>query len=667
MKRKSKETETPEKTILVGTYRKDQLEKWILPRGLYNYAIHDEDAAIRAAAPFVFELWLYAGKKNKLRFSASFDREVSAAELDTLGYPRGKGKPHAERYLLFRVEKIDESSATKNTKSAKETSREARQVREAKTSRRATEGAEETSHRGTEAQREGACPHAPPSQGSASPRLRVDNSATRPRIFVRLTDFKRSATRLAEIRRAMAELSDAKGAKPFTYLDFLPDDILSDWSDRLCVCEAGEQLDFDSILGKPFLPEIKPTRNMATRLSKVVGSEDGSLRCIDLFSGAGGLSEGLSEAGFHSLFAAEIVPTYAKTYEFNHRGAQVTTADIRTLDANEIREQLGIERGALDLIAGGPPCQGFSINAPVRSILDQRNHLFKEYLRFVDAFQPRCILIENVPGLVSFEDGKTLHAILDALAELGYGADVRILGAAYYGVPQMRWRTIIIGTRGRELPPEAFPDPICHAPIEPNFTSTFDGHSLLKIPTAEKSSKFTTVKEAIGDLPPLQNGEHGSTVKDYPMPPQCDYQRRARRGSTGIHNHEALRLSAINVKRMSYIHPGGNWTDIPDDLLPRGMQQARKSDHTKRYGRVRPDGLASTILTKCDPHWGAYIHYSQDRSFTVREAARIQSFPDHYIFLGSMAEQFAQVGNAVPPMLAQAIGVSIKSILERSV
>ena len=667
MKRKSKETETPEKTILVGTYRKDQLEKWILPRGLYNYAIHDEDSVIRAAAPFVSELWLYAGKKDKLRFSASFDREVSAAELDALGYPRGRGKPHAERYLLFRVEKIDESSATKNTKSAKEPSREARQVRESKTSRRATEGAEETSHRGTEAQREGACPHAPPSQGSASPRLRVDNSATRPRIFVRLTDFKRSATRLAEIRRAMAELSDAKDAKPFSYLDFLPDDILSDWSDRLCVCEAAEQLDFDSILGKPFLPEIKPTRNMATRLSKVVGSEDGSLRCIDLFSGAGGLSEGLSEAGFHSLFAAEIVPTYAKTYEFNHRGAQVTTADIRTLDANEIREQLGIERGALDLIAGGPPCQGFSINAPVRSILDQRNHLFKEYLRFVDAFQPRCILIENVPGLVSFEDGKTLHAILDALAELGYGADVRILGAAYYGVPQMRWRTIIIGTRGRELPPEAFPDPICHAPIEPNFTSTFDGHSLLKIPTAEKSSKFTTVKEAIGDLPPLQNGEHGSTVKDYPMPPQCDYQRRARRGSTGIHNHEAPRLSAINVKRMSYIHPGGNWTDIPDDLLPRGMQQARKSDHTKRYGRVRPNGLASTILTKCDPHWGAYIHYSQDRSFTVREAARIQSFPDHYIFLGSMAEQFAQVGNAVPPMLAQAIGVSIKSILERRV
>ena len=149
-----------------------------------------------------------------------------------------------------------------------------------------------------------------------------------------------------------------------------------------------------------------------------------SLKMIDLFSGAGGLSEGLSEAGFHSLFASEIVPVYAQTYQRNHPNAMVYTADIRDLDANEVREKLNIEQGELDLIAGGPPCQGVSINAPVRSTFDERNHLFKEYLRFVDAFQPRCILIENVPGLVSFEDGRTLHAILDALAELGYGADM---------------------------------------------------------------------------------------------------------------------------------------------------------------------------------------------------------------------------------------------------
>lgn len=388
-----------------------------------------------------------------------------------------------------------------------------------------------------------------------------------------------------------------------------------------------------------------------------------SLEYVDLFAGAGGLSEGLESVGFHGLYANEIVPDYAETYRRNHPGTKVCTSDIRSLDPRKIRKKLGIEREQLDLLAGGPPCQGFSINAPVRSVNDHRNHLFKDFLRFVDAFAPRAVLIENVPGLVSFAQGATLHAILDSLAELGYGSDVRILGAAYYGVPQMRWRTIIIGLRGKNLPPSAFPEPTRHAPIRPNFTAMFDGRSLLKMPTPETSAPFVTVREAIDDLPPLENGEQGERVKAYRHEPECDYQFRARVGSPGVVNHEAPRLTEINMQRLAYIKPGGNWTDIPYELLPKGMQIARKSDHTKRYGRVHPDGLASTILTKCDPHWGAYFHYSQNRSFTVREAARIQSFPDHFIFSGTQAQQFAQVGNAVPPLLAQAVGVSIKEML----
>lgn len=385
---------------------------------------------------------------------------------------------------------------------------------------------------------------------------------------------------------------------------------------------------------------------------------------IDLFSGAGGLSEGLKEAGFNCLFANEVVPIYAHTYKRNHVGTKVLTADIRTIDANDILRSLGLNRGELDLVAGGPPCQGFSINAPIRSAADQRNHLFRDYLRFVDAFAPKVVLIENVPGLVSFEHGETLHAIIEALSELGYGADVRILGAAFYGVPQMRWRTIIIGTRGREVPQEVFPSPLFHAPIRPNFTSTFDGKQLVKFPSSCNTANFITVKEAIGDLPPLRNGEKGSRVKEYATDSKSDYQKLMRVGSGGVYNHEAPKLSALNIKRMAYIKPGGNWTDIPLELLPKGMQKARRSDHTMRYGRVRPDGLASTILTKCDPHWGAYFHYSQDRSFTVREAARIQSFPDHFVFYGNMAEQFAQVGNAVPPLLAKSIGLSILNVLK---
>lgn len=385
---------------------------------------------------------------------------------------------------------------------------------------------------------------------------------------------------------------------------------------------------------------------------------------IDLFAGAGGLSEGLSQAGFNSIFANEVVPVYASTYARNHPGAKVITDDIRKLNPDKIRDELGLIKGELELLAGGPPCQGFSINAPVRSKDDHRNHLFKEYLRFVSAFMPKMVLIENVPGLVSFEKGETLHAILEALANLGYGADVRILGAAYYGVPQMRWRTIIVGFRGSELPEDAFPAPIYHAPIRPNFTSTFDGRNLVCIPTSSTEAKFTTVYEAIGDLPTLTCGERGREIKEYASEPTSDYQRAMRQGSVGVYNHESPALSKINRERMSYIPPGGNWTNIPHDLLPKGMQRARLSDHTKRYGRVTKDGLASTILTKCDPHWGAFIHYEQDRSFTVREAARIQSFPDYYVFNGSLCEQFAQVGNAVPPLLARSIGNCLYNIIE---
>ena len=212
----------------------------------------------------------------------------------------------------------------------------------------------------------------------------------------------------------------------------------------------------------------------------------------------------------------------------------------------------------------------------------------------MDAFAPRAILIENVPGLVSFEKGATLHSIIEALANLGYGADVRILGAAYYGVPQMRWRTIIIGLRGKEVPIDAFPAPLFLAPIRPSFTTTFDGKQLVKLPTSESLAKFITVEEAIGDLPPLKCGEKGEAVRDYFTAPQCGYQQMMRMGSGGVYNHESPRLSETNLQRLKHIKPGGNWTDIPYELLPKGMQRARKSDHTMRYGRVRPDGLAST-------------------------------------------------------------------------
>lgn len=383
---------------------------------------------------------------------------------------------------------------------------------------------------------------------------------------------------------------------------------------------------------------------------------------IDLFAGAGGLTEGLKEAGFTSLYANEVVPQYASTFRRNHPGVEVEDGDIRDVDARVVRERLGLAQGELDLLAGGPPCQGFSINAPVRSTEDHRNHLFLEFIRFAEEFLPKAILIENVPGMISFAQGGTLEAILTSLGNIGYGADVRVLYAPHFGVPQMRWRTIILGLLGTDIPSSAFPQPARVAPRRVNFTSTWQGRNLTQ-PEPANLPTHTTVEQAIGDLPPLQSGERFPDGGSYGKEPTSDYQKRLRTGSAGVFNHQAPRLSPINLKRLRHIPPGGNWTDIPKDLLPEGMKRARESDHTKRYGRSLPEGLSSTILTKCDPHWGAFFHYEQDRSFTPREAARIQSFPDSYVFTGNMSDQFAQVGNAVPPMMAEAIGRSLLEAL----
>ncbi|WP_084100410.1 DNA cytosine methyltransferase [Knoellia flava] len=385
---------------------------------------------------------------------------------------------------------------------------------------------------------------------------------------------------------------------------------------------------------------------------------------IDLFAGAGGLSDGLQNAGFKALYANEFETTFASTYAFNHPDTVVESTDIRNVDARAVRIGLGLKQGDLTLLAGGPPCQGFSINAPARRESDKRNHLFRDYLRFVDEFQPLAVLIENVPGLVSFSGGATLEAILEALEQLGYASDVQILYAPHFGVPQTRWRTIVLGFRDGVDPTSAFPSPRHAAPARVNFTSRLGGRRLVRIPTDQNLRRHTTVRESLDDLPFPGTGEEPTEGQQYRTEAQNEYQARLRVGSSAIRNHVASRLSALQLERLRHIPPGGNWTNIPRELLPSGMQRARTSDHTKRYGRVHPDGLASTILTKCDPHWGAYYHYAQDRAFTVREAARLQSFRDSYLFLGNRADQYRQVGNAVPPLLAQAIGASIAARLD---
>jgi DNA (cytosine-5)-methyltransferase 1 len=264
--------------------------------------------------------------------------------------------------------------------------------------------------------------------------------------------------------------------------------------------------------------------------------------------------------------------------------------------------------------------------------------------------------------MLSLGGGVIFDRIISEITQRGYNAHAQILFAAQYGVPQERWRMIIMGSRFS--PPPVHPMPTHFAEARANFkggrTMTFRLMPLQK----HAMQPAITLREAIGDLPRLRMGEGGEIVT-YDKPPKSEYAAKMRGDSSVTFNHFAGILAPQNVERMKYVKPGGSWRDIPHELLPKGMQKARKSDHTKRYGRLKHDGLAGTVLTKCDPHWGAVFLPDQDRALTVREAARIQSFPDSYKFLGPRVSQYEQVGNAVPVLMAEAIArqllVSLKN------
>ena len=242
--------------------------------------------------------------------------------------------------------------------------------------------------------------------------------------------------------------------------------------------------------------------------------------------------------------------------------------------------------------------------------------------------------MENVTGITSIDGGEVVETIRREFARLNYRVEFKTLKAEEFGVPQERRRVFFIGTRTDA--PILFPQPT-HGP---------------------GLKKLTTIWDAIGDLPFLENGQDLG-VADYAAEARGWYQKYIRKGSKQVHNHSAPKLGAINIERMRHIPQGGSWRDIPFDLLPEGMKRAKRSDHTKRYGRMKPDGLSCTILTKCDVHWGAYIHPIQNRAITIREAARLQSFPDWFVFRGSKTDQYTQIGNAVPPLLGKKVAEAL--------
>jgi len=363
------------------------------------------------------------------------------------------------------------------------------------------------------------------------------------------------------------------------------------------------------------------------------------LTAIDLFCGAGGLSEGFRQAGYHILAGNDFDEKAGATFAATHKGARFLAGPIEKHSVSDICKASGVKPGQLDILVGGPPCQGFSVYNHQRGMHDARSSLYLQYLRVVEGLKPEWVVLENVTGMTSAGGGAAVSAIIDGLKKLGYNVDSRILRAEDYGIAQERRRIVFIGNRtGARI---AWPK-VTHNGID---------------------RPFVTVREAIGDLPIVLNGENKGVMK-YRIPAANDFQIMMREGSKVVTGHGASRLAAINVERMQHIPQGGSWRDIPFDLLPKGMRKAKRSDHTKRYGRLHWDGLASTILTKCDPHWGAYFHPEQDRAITVREAARFQSFPDWFEFQGSRTEQYVQVGNAVPPLLGRRIAEGILSAMQ---
>jgi DNA (cytosine-5)-methyltransferase 1 len=361
------------------------------------------------------------------------------------------------------------------------------------------------------------------------------------------------------------------------------------------------------------------------------------MKCVDLFCGAGGLSEGFREEGFGILVANDFDQYCEQTYRANHPDTHFISGRIQDITPEQILDICNLEVGELDCVIGGPPCQAFSVYNHQRGMQDERSGLFREYLRIVAGLLPRFVVMENVPGMSSVENGIAVDEIQNGLESLGYNVKHDILKAEEYGVPQERRRLIFLGTK-----------------LDADIAWPEKTHGTSKI-----FKPYVNVWDAISDLPILQNGE-GTEVCAYEMPARNDYQSFLRKGSLTIYNHVAPSLGALNLQRLKYIPQGGSWRDIPFDLLPSGMKRAKRSDHTKRYGRLSKDGFASTILTKCDPHWGAFFHPIQDRVITVREAARLQCFPDRIQFCGSRSDQYKQVGNAVPVFLSAALARAVK-------
>lgn len=403
---------------------------------------------------------------------------------------------------------------------------------------------------------------------------------------------------------------------------------------------------------------------------------------VDLFSGAGGLSEGLRQAGFAVVAAADHDPDGAATYRLNFPDTALVDGDLT--DPVNHRALLALAGSQpLGLLAGGPPCQAFSqIHNHDRLITDPRNRLYREFVELLGELRPRALLLENVPGMAQLADGAVRRQIEEDLSLGGYYSVVSaVLDAGDFGAPQRRPRLVFVGVeQGLGEPSLPIGIGVSRLPRTGQagpFAGVIDPQlrHLLGVLNDPEDHRAVTAAQALSDL--LAPGNC------YTSDPRSAFQAIVRRGSSGPQDHEPSRIRDDTVARLAAIPPGGNVHDLPERLLVRyltakrwgpegnGRRLARR--HYYAYRRLHPNWLAWTVNTKAD---FAY-HYELPRGLSVREAARLQGFPDRFHFTtappgtpgqyknGARHSRYRQVGNAVPPPLAKAIGGTIAALISR--
>ncbi len=355
---------------------------------------------------------------------------------------------------------------------------------------------------------------------------------------------------------------------------------------------------------------------------------------IDLFCGCGGISEGLRRLGFNILAGVDSEQKYISTFTHNFPKSKSLIVDLRDFSPKRLMKATGIKEGELTLLAGGPPCQGFSKNVPrkYRFLDDKNNLLIKIFLDYCEALQPTMILMENVAEMKNGFQQSYTEEILERLNYVGYEVTNVVLNAANYGIPQRRRRAFFLANKlGIKF-------------IKPQETHSKPSKQLKLAPCSE----HVTVWEAIGDLPSLNHGE-GNSIAYYSCSPFSEYQNIVREGNKIVSNHVARKLQPIQYARYKALKPGEGHIDLPSDLQV-------KSGYSGAYGRLTKAMIAPTITRWVfHPGSGRWGHPVDIRSLTIREVARIQGFADSYNFVGTYNEMAGQLGNAVPPLLIETI------------